>query len=145
MPAVTTTADAAAGMGGWQGVPFASLRAGQVFPPRGFSIDAQALCRFRACLGETPEPGDTCIPAFLLNEFLTLKAALRLPPGVLHASETVTVLAPVHVGQPLRASVRIEETAIRNGKRFVVLAQEVWAEGAAEPALRITRTLFWPC
>ena len=136
---------AASALGGWEGVPFDRLRAGDLIAERAFSIGLDELRRFRACLGEASGDGDTRLPVFLLNEFRTAKSGLRFPPGVLHSREEVETRRPVEAGEQLVASVRVRETFTRNGKRFVVLEQEVRTPEVVEPALRITRTLFWPC
>lgn len=137
---------AASAMGGWHGLAFDGIRIGDSIAAREFTVTEDDVRRFMACLGAVPPAGGPLrVPAFLLNEFHTLKAAIVLPPGVLHASEALEVHAPVVAGTRLLASVRVKDAHIRNGKRFVVLEQDVCEAGRDEPALRITRTLFWPC
>lgn len=146
MSAPLHAGDAAAAMGGWEGVAFADLRPGDLHFRREFTVGIEELRRFRACLGESVEgPGPHRVPAFLLNEFRTVKAGMRLPPGVLHASERVEMRRAVLVDEPLVATVEVSDCYIRNGKRFVVMRQELSTPAAPGPALRITRTLFWPC
>lgn len=137
---------AASAMGGWRGAGFDEIRIGDEVAARDFTMDADAVRRFDACLGRPARPdGPVRVPAFLLNEFHTLKGAMVLPPGVLHASEALEIRCAVMTGTPLRATVRVKDAYIRNGKRFVVFEQHVRILGREEPALSITRTLFWPC
>jgi hypothetical protein len=136
---------AASALQGWEGVPFEQIRAGDLVAERAFSITRDELRRFGACLGEDTVREDARVPAFLLNEITTAKSGLRFPPGVLHASEEIEMRRPVLAGEQLVAAVWVKETFVRNGKRFVVMEQAVRTRGTADPALRITRTLFWPC
>ena len=137
---------AASALGGWRGIAFDEIRIGDEWAVRDFTVEAEDVRRFDACLGIAERrDGPLRVPVFLLNEFRTIKGRIVLPPGVLHASEEVEVQRPVMTGSALRAAVRVKDAVIRNGKRFVVLEQEVCEAGRDDPALCITRTLFWPC
>lgn len=131
-------------MGGWTGVAFDALEIGRAYPPRPLRIDAEDLRRFHACLGRT-DVASRRLPTFLLNEIHAFKSWIRTPPGVLHARESVVQHRAAMVGEQLEVVVRIADKYVHNGKRFVVIEQQVRraADGAA--VLDVHRTLYWPC
>ena len=134
-------------MGGWTGTCYDEIVVGQTFPPYPIEIDAGALQRFHSCLGEnrpTPAPG-TRIPAFLLNELRALKSQMRLPPGVLHAQEEITMASAARLGEPLETTVRIAEKYVRNQKRFVVVEQHVRCASDCRLIMHLKHVLYWPC
>lgn len=134
-------------MGGWVGVGYDDLRVGQGFPPQILPVSAEDLDCFHRCLGEDrpkPEAG-TRIPAFLLNELRALKSQMRLPPGVLHAQEELTLSSAARLGEPLQTAVRIADKYIRNDKRFVVVEQDVSCIADNRPILTVRHILYWPC
>lgn len=142
----TAMSAAASALGGWEGVAFDQLRIGAVVAAREFSIDREEVRRFKACLGEDPGGEDPAwVPVFLLNEFKTAKGGMRFPPGVMHASEALDIQRGVMTGDRLRVCVRVKDRFVRNGKRFVVMEQDICTPGTHDPALRIMRTLLWPC
>ncbi len=135
-------------MGGWTGLGYDQLAVGLALPPQALEIDAAALGRFHACLGRQDEASRR-IPAFLLNEIRAMKTRMKLPPGVLHAEESLTQRSAAYLGDRLEVLVRIADKYIRNDKRFVVVEQRVQVPAtettAARPVLDIRRILYWPC
>ena len=135
-------------MGGWTGLGYDQLTVGLALPPHALEIDAAALGRFHACLGRQDEASQR-IPAFLLNEIRAMKTRMKLPPGVLHAEESLTQRSAAYLGDKLEVLVRIADKYIRNDKRFVVVEQRVQVPAtetaAARPVLDIRRILYWPC
>lgn len=134
-------------MGGWTGVGYGDIEIGSALPARVFVITPDDMRRFRQCLGEPPREvaeGEP-VPVFLLNELKTLKAHLRLPPGVLHAREELVLEHGVVVGETLETRVRIADKYIRNGKRFVVVEQAVHRAQDQRRAVTVRHVLYWPC
>lgn len=134
-------------MGGWTGIGYDDIGTGERFAAQPLSIDADALVRFRACLGEAPAPvanGDR-IPAFLLNEIKVLKSRMRFPPGVLHAQEEIEMHSVARFGEPLVTEVAITDKYIRNQKRFIVAEQHVSCATDRRPVATIKHVLYWPC
>lgn len=134
-------------MGGWVGISYDELEIGRSFPPEPMSISAEDVACYYRCLGEDrPRPAaGTRIPAFLLNEFRALKRQMRLPPGVLHAQEELTMASVARVGEPLQIAVCIGDKYIRNDKRYVVVEQDVTCVTDNRQILHIRHTLYWPC
>ena len=131
-------------MSGWTGVPFADVKVGQTYPLRRLIRDAKQVERFCAIAGWTGAVPDH-VPAFLLNELRTLKEFLKLPPGVLHAREELSLSSPAEIGEDLEVAVEIADKFIRNDKRFVVFVQTIRSAGDGRQIMSITRTLYWPC
>jgi hypothetical protein len=139
--------DADTRMGGWVGVGYDEIEVGRAFAPQDLPVSAQDLADFYRCLGEErPAPvAGTRIPAFMLNELRALKRQMRLPPGVLHAQEELRQHSAAHLGDRLQTAVRIADKYIRNGKRFVVVEQDVTCADDNRPILNIRHILYWPC
>lgn len=140
-------------MGGWDGIGFDAIEVGQAYEAYPLQIGAEDIAAFHGCLGEALEqigPG-TRIPFFLLNELRALKSRMRLPPGVLHAQEELQMKSAARLGEPLFTHVRVADKFIRNGKRFVVVEQDVraGADGQANNGgrgvLLVRHILYWPC
>lgn len=134
-------------MAGWVGVGYDEIEVGRRFPPQPLSISIEDVACFYRCLGENrpkPEAG-TRIPAFMLNELRALKSQMRLPPGVLHAQEELTMSSAARVGEALQTAVRIADKFIRNDKRFVVVEQDVTCATDQRAILNIRHILYWPC
>lgn len=138
--------DADTRMGGWVGVGYDELEVGRHFPPQAMPLSAEDVACFYRCLGEDRKPeAGMRIPAFLLNELRALKSQMRLPPGVLHAQEELTMLSAARVGEPLQTAVRIADKYIRNEKRFVVVEQVVTCATDNRSILNVRHILYWPC
>ncbi len=140
-------------MGGWEGICFDAIEAGQAYAAYPLQITADDIAVFHGCLGEPDRPvdPDARIPSFLLNELRALKSQMRLPPGVLHAQEVLQMKSAARLGEPLFTHLRIADKYIRNGKRFVVVEQDVRAGAAAQAkdggraVLLVRHILYWPC
>lgn len=133
-------------MGGWTGVGHDAITVGQSWPPRTTRITTDQLTRYFRCIGRTDTPGPhTPVPAFMLNELRVLKSHMKLPPGVLHAQEELHLVAPAHADEALTIEVSIRDKYLRNGKRFVVVAQAVRRAADGAPIMTVLHTLYWPC
>lgn len=130
-------------MGGWTGTPFSEVAAGQRFPPQPLVRDAGDVRRFSDIAGWTKAP-DT-VPALLLNELKSLKRFLKLPPGVLHAREELSLSSAARIGEQLEVTVEIADKFVKNEKRFVLVHQHVRSAEDGRLVLFIKRTLYWPC
>ena len=130
-------------MGGWTGTPFSQMIVGTRFPPQPLVRDADQVRRFGEISGWTAPP--ETVPALLLNELKSLKRFLKLPPGVLHAREELSLAGAARIGEALEVTVEIFDKFIKNEKRFVVVLQHVRSAEDGRSILSIKRTLYWPC
>jgi hypothetical protein len=133
-------------MGGWVGVEWASIEVGQTWPASTVRIGTEQLARYLRCIGRTDAPtARTPVPAFMLNELRVLKSHLKLPPGVLHAQESIELASPAYPDEDLHIEVRIADRYLKNDKRFVVVAQSVRRASDGTPIMALRHTLYWPC
>lgn len=133
-------------MGGWSGVGYEEIEVGRTWPPRTVVITPDMLARYFRCIGRADAPGPrTPVPAFMLNELRVLKTHMKLPPGVLHAQEELHLSAPAFADEALTIEVSIRDKYLRNGKRFVRVAQQVRRAADAAPVMTVLHTLYWPC
>lgn len=130
-------------MGGWTGTPFSEVVVGQRFPAQELVRDADQVKRFSAIAGWPKLPD--CVPTLLLNELKSLKRFLKLPPGVLHAREELSLAGAARIGERLEVTVEIADKFIKNDKRFVVVLQSIRSAEDGRAILSIMRTLYWPC
>ena len=133
-------------MGGWSGVGYDDIEVGQAWPPQPVVITSDMLGRYFRCTGRNgqPEP-HTPVPAFMLNELRVLKMHMKLPPGVLHAQEELQLASPAFADEALTIEVSIRDKYLRNGKRFVLVAQQVRRAADGTPIMAVLHTLYWPC
>ena len=102
----------------------ADLRPGDEYPPGGhvFEVTEAVIARFRAAA--TRDAGaDTgeFAPALLAAAYTRgCIAALKGPPGGVHAKQNFRFLQPVRAGDTLTSVLRIRETFQKKGRNYVV-------------------------
>jgi hypothetical protein len=133
-------------MGGWHGVGYDDIEVGQTWPASAVTISSEMLVRYYRCIGRKDLPGSsTPLPAFILNELRVLKTHMKLPPGVLHAQESLQMSSPAYADEALAIKVTILDKYIKNGKRFVCVAQMVHRTLDGTLIMTLQHTLYWPC
>jgi hypothetical protein len=138
-------------------IVFDDFAEGQSFPPYDFTVTAQDRATFEDCValgpltradgsvieGVEPDVGGP-LSALELNTFQVQRSAFRMPDGVLHAREKLTVHAPAYEGERLRMHIKVASTYRRNDRPFVVLALELERLDDGTRILEVERTLCWP-
>lgn len=118
------------------------LPAGHVFEPIRFSIDAAKSSAYRAATADGLSIYDEegAVPPLAVAA-LALGALLErvgLPPGTLHASESLQAEAAVPVGATLECRARLTQRSQRAGWTVSVLDSEIVLDGRAAVKARAT-------
>ena len=140
-----------------QEVMFDDLEVGRSYPPYRFTPsradrDAHAACAVTlglrradgALVAPDGAPPDEWLSPLMLNTFKALRAAIRMPDGVLHAREQITLVQPVAVDVPLAIVLTVTEKYSKNDKRFVVMDHVVTRESDGARIMSFKRRLAWP-
>jgi acyl dehydratase len=118
------------------------LAAGHVFPPIIFSVQAEQARAYGAAVGDTLGLyEDTGVVPPLAVAALALGALLEqvsLPPGTLHATESLSFKAPVPAGAALECRATLAQRSQRSGWIVSVLDTEVSHDGAVAITARAT-------
>jgi acyl dehydratase len=127
--------------------PLTALAAGHVFPEVTLTIDAAAARAYRDAVGDEQPvyaAAGAAVPPLAVVA-LALGALLRqaeLPPGSLHASESVEAHRVVHEGDAVRCRTVLAQRSLRAG--FVVSVLESELSVAGEAALTARATVLSP-
>ncbi|HLF70569.1 MAG TPA: MaoC family dehydratase N-terminal domain-containing protein [Dehalococcoidia bacterium] len=118
------------------------LPAGHDFPPIAFSVNAAQSRAYRAATGDTlPLYDEAGLVPPLAVAALALGALLEsvsLPPGTLHASESVTYVSPVPVDATLECRARLAQRSVRGGWVVSVLDSDILLDGTTAVSTRAT-------
>jgi hypothetical protein len=131
---------------------------GRVYPPYDFTVTAADRAAFESCVadaavlrqGGAPLPqasatgGRRPLSALVLNTFKVQRASFRMPEGVLHARETLTMHAPAYEDEPLRIAITVKSKYRKNDRPFVVLDLALTRIADGAPIMTVERTLCWP-
>ena len=118
------------------------LAAGHVFPAIAFTINAEQACAYRAAAGDSLHLYDDAgvVPPLAVAA-LALGALLEhvsLPPGTLHAGESLSFKAPVPAGAALECRATLAQRSQRSGWIVSVLDTEISHNGAVAVTARAT-------
>lgn len=80
----------------------------------------------------------------ILNHFHGIRAAIKMPDGVLYAREKITLLSAAYADEVLHMTIRVASKYMKNDKPFVVLEQAISCPADAAAVMTIERTLYWP-
>jgi N-terminal half of MaoC dehydratase len=128
-------------------VPLTDLSAGHVFPEVSFVIDAATVSAYRdAVADDQPAYASTgnAVPPLAVVA-LALGALLKeteLPPGSLHASESVAAQRVVHAGERVVCRSTLTQRSLRAG--FVVSVLDTALSVDGEVALTARATVLSP-
>jgi acyl dehydratase len=118
------------------------LSAGHVFEPIAFTISPDRAAAYRAAAGDSlPLYDESGFVPPLAVAALALGALLEhvsLPPGTLHASESLVFKSPVHAGSPLECKAMLAQRSQRAGWIVSVLDSEISQQGAVALTARAT-------
>jgi hypothetical protein len=124
------------------------LPAGHVFEPTSFVIDAATARAYRRATGDAQDEAyagaGNAVPPLAVAA-LALGALLRevaLPPGSLHASESLEYHAAVAEGSEIECRAKLAQRSVRGGYVWSVLETELLAGGA--PAVNARATVLSP-
>lgn len=118
------------------------LSAGHTFDPITFTVDSERARAYRAAAGDTLSLYDVSgvLPPLAVAA-LALGALLEhvsLPPGTLHASESVSFKAPVPAGARLECRASLAQRSQRAGWIVSVLDSEISHDGRVAVTARAT-------
>ena len=123
-------------------VTLTELPAGHEFEAMSLTLDAERSRAYRAATGDTLPVYDEqdaapplAVAAFALGLLLE---SVGLPPGTLHANETVRAHQVVPAGATVECRARVAQRSLRAGRVFVVLESEITLEGAPAITTRAT-------
>lgn len=132
---------------------YADIEEGKSYPPFSFSISAQDLDTFESSFA-IDYPGNVvataasdarrALPVFILNHFHGIRAAIKMPDGVLHAREKITLHSAAYADEVLHMTITVASKYMKNEKPFVVLEQAISRPADAAAIMTIERTLCWP-
>jgi len=119
------------------------LTAGHIFVPITFTISAADASAYREAVGATlPASGPArglvpglAVAALALGKLLE---QVTLPPGSLHASESLEFHSTVPEGSELECRARLSQRSVRAGWVVSVLDTNTLVEGAAAVSARAT-------
>ena len=118
------------------------LAAGHVFPPITFKVDAEQAYAYCGAVGDALGLyEDAGVVPPLAVAALALGALLEqvsLPPGTLHAAESLSFKAPVAAGATLECRATLAQRSQRSGWIVSVLDTEVSLDGAVAVTARAT-------
>lgn len=118
------------------------LSAGHTFAPISFTVEPERARTYRAAAGDTLALyDDSNVVPPLAVAALALGALLEhvsLPPGTLHASESVSFKAPVPAGASLECKASLTQRSQRAGWIVSVLDSEISHEGHVAVTARAT-------
>jgi len=113
--------------------------AGHVFEPVRFTITAADAFAYREAVSDrVPASGivpPLAVAAIVLGKLLE---QVGLPPGSLHASESLTFAHAVTEGSELECNTRLSQRSVRGGWVVSVLDTEIAAGGATAVSARAT-------
>lgn len=90
------------------------------------------------------DAGDgAALSPFLLNSFHAMRARIRMPDGLLHARETMRLLAPAHAGDELETTIRIASKFLKNDRKFVLLEHIVRRPADGTHIMTFERLVAW--
>ena len=128
---------------------------GHVYEPFAWQVSRQDAAALNDCLqvGELrredgtvvagPSSAADALSPFILNTFKAMRARIRMPDGLLHAKEIVTLHAPAREGDTLRAKLKIKSKYEKNGRRFVVLEHDIRRADDDAPVMTFDRLVAW--
>jgi acyl dehydratase len=118
------------------------LAAGHVFEPITFTVDPDRVNAYLASAGDRLSlyGAARVVPPLAIAAFAlgALLEQVSLPPGTLHASESLTFKAPVAFGARLECRATLAQRSQRAGWIVSVLDSEISAEGALAVVARAT-------
>jgi len=123
-------------------VTLTELPAGHEFDMVSIALDDRRARAYRNATGDTLavyEAQGTVPPlavaAFALGALLE---SVGLPPGTLHANESVRAHQPVPEGATVECRARVAQRSLRAGRVFIVLESEITLQGALAVTTRAT-------
>jgi hypothetical protein len=118
------------------------LPAGHVFPPISIVADAERCRAYRAATGDTlsvydeqPAVPPLAVAAFALGALLQ---SVGLPPGTLHANESLQARELVPVGATVECHARVAQRSQRGGWVVTVLESDMLLDGESAVFARAT-------
>jgi acyl dehydratase len=123
-------------------VTLTELPAGHEFEAMTLTLDAERSRAYRAATGDALPVYDEqdAVPPLAVAAFAlgVLLESVGLPPGTLHANETVRAHLVVPAGATVECRARVAQRSLRAGRVFVVLESEIMLEGAPAITSRAT-------
>jgi hypothetical protein len=118
------------------------LPAGHEFPPISISLDAERCRAYRDATGDTLSDYDElgAVPPLAVAAFAlgALLESVGLPPGTLHANESLQARRAVPVGSIVECRARVAQRSQRGGWVVTVLESDMLLEGQSAIFARAT-------
>jgi hypothetical protein len=118
------------------------LQAGHSFETINFAIDRERTQAYLAATGDklTVYNENEAIPPLAIAAFAlgALLEKVSLPPGTLHANESLRAHEAVHFGKQLQCEARLAQRSARGGWIVSVLESEIMVEGRVAVSTRAT-------
>ena len=126
-------------------VKFEQLEEGYEFPSTTYTLNPEAVSKYREAVGETPPPETASVSPMAIAAYgmTALSQALSLPPGAIHTAQEMEFIKLVPLGTTITCRARVVQKQAR--ARFRMLAVEInICDQNNEPVLVEKTTLILP-